>query len=299
MGLDVTTAASDATNPDIEPETKLVAGPAREPAFRLAALYHGLCQLGHHTAAAHLLTTASLALPAFAAEASRRHAPAPQRLAAGPAEAALVCFPDFFPQIADIRVYRTLAAELNGEQDVFEIAYPVAAVPEDFATLASMHAETVRKHFAGRPVVLVGFSAGGCTAQAVAALLGSHATGLIMIDTYPPTKNDIDWLLGLPAAMTSRAGSGFQEVVSDTALAAMGTYFRIIVGWLPGPCGAPTLFLRARDRAPQIPEGEEWHAQWPQADQTTVIPGNHLTLLDEHVQTTAAAIRSWITRCVS
>jgi len=271
---------------------------APEPVLRLASLYRRVCQLGHTTAAAHLLATASLALPAFGARTSRGHAPAPERLAAGPAEAALVCFPDFFPRVGGISVYGALAAEFDGERDVFEIPYPAAAVPEDFPTLAGMHAETVREHFGDRPVVLVGYSAGGCVASAVAALAQppgkAGARSLVLIDTYPLTGDDPDWLLALPAAAVSRAGTHFEQVVDDTAIAAMGAYLRIAVGWQPGPAGVPTLFLRAQDPVPRMPDGEEWRASWPSADHTADIPGNHLELLDEHARTTAAAIRSWV-----
>jgi thioesterase domain-containing protein len=269
-------------------------GSAPGPPLRLASLYRRVCQSGHTSEAAHLLATASLALPSFGAQASRAHAPAPERLATGSAEAALVCFPDFFPRIAGISVYSALAAEFDGERDVFEIQYPIAAVPEDFPVLAGMHAETVREHFRDRPVVLIGYSAGGCTAHAVAGRLDGRAAGLVLIDTYPLTGDDPDWLLALPAAAVLRAGTRFEQVADDTAVAAMGAYLRIATGWRPGPPAAQTLFLRARYPAPQMPDGDEWRASWPLADHTADVPGNHLELLSEHASATATAIRSWL-----
>ncbi len=276
--------------------TRTDTGSAAEPVLRLASLYQRVAQAGHGAAAAHLLATASLALPTFGVRASRAHAPVPERLATGPAEAALVCFPDFFPRIAGISVYGALAAEFDGGRDVFEIPYPVAVVPEDFPALAGMHTQTVREHLGDRPVILVGYSAGGCTAHAVATRLGGQAAGLVLIDTYLLTGDDPDWLLALPAAAVSRAGTRFEQVAGDTAVAAMGAYLRITVGWQPGPAGAPTLFLRARDPAPGMPDGGQWRASWPLADHTADIPGNHLELLDTGARTTAAAIRSWTTR---
>lgn len=92
----------------------------------------------------------------------------------------------------------------------------------------------------------------------------------------------------------SRAGARFDQIVGDTALAAMGAYLRIAAGWQPRPAGTPTLFLRAQAPVPGMPPGEEWRASWSLADRTADIPGNHLELLDEHVQTTAAAIGSWL-----
>jgi thioesterase domain-containing protein len=275
--------------------------PAREPSprpvLRLAELYQQVCAKGETTAATYLLATASLALPSFGAESSQAHAVAPERLAVGPAEAALVCFPDFFPQVGGISVFARLAAQFEGKRDVFEIPYPRDAVPEDFQTLAHMHAQTVRDHLGDRPVVLIGYSAGGCTAQAVASRLTaaqSPPAAVILIDTYRLTGDDPDWLLSLPAAAVSRAGTRFAQVVDDTAVAAMGAYLRLVVGWQPAPTGAPVLFLRAQAPMTQMPAGEEWRASWPLADHTADIPGNHLELLDEHAPATAAAISSWL-----
>jgi acyl transferase domain-containing protein/acyl-CoA synthetase (AMP-forming)/AMP-acid ligase II/thioesterase domain-containing protein len=276
--------------PEAEPE------PAPRPALRLASLYQRICEQGRPAAAAHLLINASLALPAFGPDAGRRHPPLPERLATGPARAALVCFPDFFPRIG-ASVYGKLADLFEGERDVFELPYPDAAVPDDFRTLAGLHAATILERFRDRPVVLIGYSAGGCTAQAVAECLaaaGSPPAGVVLIDTYLFSGNDPDWLFSLPAAAVSRAGARFDQVVDDTALAAMGAYLRIAAGWRPKATGIPALFLRAQAPVPGMPSGAGWRASWSLADRTVDIPGNHLELLDEQAQTTAAAIGSWL-----
>jgi pimeloyl-ACP methyl ester carboxylesterase len=224
---------------------------------RLASLYRRVCAAGQPVAAMHLLTTASYALPSFGPENSGAYALPAQRIASGPGGPALVCFPTFFPGAG---MYGRFASCFDGERDVFEVAHPGVAgcdaVPEDWATLARMHAETVRRQFGGRPVVLVGYSVGGCVAAAVAGEMtasGQPPAGLVIVDSYRVTyeNDDAEWLLALPAIWASRLGSRFEDVADDTAMAAMGAYLGIIRDWRPRPWNAPTLFLRAGDPLPE------------------------------------------------
>jgi acyl transferase domain-containing protein len=139
------------------------------PPQRLASLYRRVCEAGQPVAAMRLLATASYALPTFGPADSGSYALPAQRVASGSGGPALVCFPTFFPRAGG---YGGFASCFDGERDVFEVAHPGVAgsdaVPEDWATLARMHAETVRRQFVGRPVVLIGYSVGGCVAAAVA-----------------------------------------------------------------------------------------------------------------------------------
>jgi len=277
------------------------------PPQRLASLYRRVCEAGQPVAAMHLLATASYALPSFGSGDSRSYALPAQRMASGPGGPALVCFPAFFPR-AGARGDGRFASCFGGERDVFEVERPgiagCDAVPEDWATLARMHAETVRRQFAGRPVVLVGYSAGGCVAAAVAGEMtasGQPPAGLVMIDSHRVTyeNDDADWLLAVPAIWASRLGSRFEDIADDTAMAAMGAYMRIIRDWRPRPWNAPTLFLRAADplpeassMAPAARSDAGWHESRPY--DVADVPGNNLELIDSRAQTTAEAIRAWL-----
>ena len=292
-----------ASPPAASPPTAVPAPPARPPQ-RLASLYRGVCEAGQPVAAMRLLTAASYALPTFGPADSGSHALPARRLASGSRGPALVCFPTFLPVAGASR----FASWFDGERDVFEVAHPgvagSGAVPEDWATLACTHAETVRRQLGSRPVVLVGYSVGGCVAAAVAGEMtasGQPPAGLVMLDSHRITdeNHDAEWLSALPASWVSRLGSRFEDVTDDTAMAAMGAYLRIIRDWRPRPWNAPTLFLRASDplpetmpAAPAARSDAGWHESRPY--DVTDVPGNHLELIDSRARTTAEAIRAWL-----
>ena len=223
---------------------------------------------------------------------------------------ALVCFPSFFPP-AGLGTYGRFAPCFDGERDVFEIRYPGLEegehVPESWDTLVAMHAEAIRSRFAGRPVVLVGHSIGGCTAQAVARKLidaGHPPAGLVLGDTYQITEGSRTqgWMLNLPVSRVSRAGDQFEALVGDTPLASMGAYNRMLAqSWHVEPLRIPTLLVRATTPMPDMLDGDpdrEWRSSWPQPHDTVDVPGNHQELAYEEVDAFTAAIRAWIAaRC--
>lgn len=306
------------TDLDPEPEPEKV----NLEMFRgLTALYKRLCQLEQYTAAAELLGCASLALPSFGIQSNlANYAAAPQRLATGPSGPSglplpLVFVPAFFPPIV-IEGYRgsaysTLASEMKGERDVFELPHPeVLAIPEDLETLAAVHASTIRENFTG-PIILAGYSAGGIVAHAVVSkLCDDHEgeqqnkiqlVGLVLIDTYLNMvgRGGPDWLNALPAeALITCAGDLSQMIGdSDLALAKVGGYFRALrdVQLRVLPATVQTLFLRAQNPTSHMPKNEdEWRPAWPCADVTVDIPGSHLELLDKRcAPASASGIQRW------
>jgi thioesterase domain-containing protein len=111
-------------------------------------------------------------------------------------------------------------------------------------------------------VVLLGRSTGGLVAQAVAERVRAEA--VVLVDTHP--VQDEERLTGLAVRSALR--------LDEPGLAAMGAYARIFLDRQEEPT-APTLHLRA---------GE--------------VPGDHHSILEEHVATTAEAIRTWLSRTV-
>ncbi|MEU6972276.1 alpha/beta fold hydrolase [Kitasatospora aureofaciens] len=140
--------------------------------------------------------------------------------------------------------------------------YEGDAVPEDVEALVRAHAASIRR--LDRPVVLLGRSTGGLVAQAVAERVGAEA--VVLLDTHP--VRDEERLTELAARTAVR--------LDEPALAAMGAYVRLFLDRPEETAGPTTLHLRPGD-----------------------VPGDHFSMLDEHVATTAEAIRTWLARTVN
>ncbi|MFI6056250.1 KR domain-containing protein [Streptomyces violascens] len=154
--------------------------------------------------------------------------------------------------------YRLLARHLPDMWLLPHPGYDGGPVPEDVAALVRTHAASIERF--GRPVVLLGRSTGGLVAQAVAQRVRAEA--VVLVDTHP--VRDEERLTELTVRSALR--------LDEPARAAMGAYARIFLDW-QWETTVPTLHLRA---------GE--------------VPGDHHSLLEEHVATTAEAIQAWLSR---
>ncbi|MER6135010.1 SDR family NAD(P)-dependent oxidoreductase [Streptomyces sp. NPDC001815] len=271
------------------------------PPQTLAALYRALCAKGEVAAGMHMLVTASLALPTFTAAESRAHALPPVRRAEGPRDRPVVVFlaghhPPFPVPGGEFAGFHRC---FDGELDVLELPHPGlgagGAVPVDREALARTHADTVLRQVGDRPFAVVGASTGGALAHAVTRqleALGRPPAGQILLDTYliDDSNSRKDWLLALPAAVAPR-------LYEDTGVAAMGAYTRIFMDWHPEPVDTPTLLIRATQPTPRMAadtDADDWRTSWPLPHELVDVPGDHLTLLQEHARTTASAVRAWI-----
>ncbi|MEU2281909.1 type I polyketide synthase [Streptomyces sp. NPDC013178] len=284
---------------------------AERPAYTISSLFRTVSACGQPVAAMHLLVTASWALPSFTVAQAREHALPPIRRShgrPGSGRPTVVYFPAYHPSlVSDGGDFPRFHRAFHKDLEVLEFPHPGigagAAVPEDRAALAHAQAESVLRHVGDGPFVVVGRSAGGNVAHLVAHQLeelGRAPNGLVLLDTYHITSDnsDKDWLLSLAAPPPQDAG---QPVVvtgdDDTALAAMGAYNRIFLGWDPEPVATPTLLVRALRPTPAMAasaEAGDWRTSWPSAHDVMDVPGDHLTMMQEHAETTVSAILSWI-----
>lgn len=79
----------------------------------------------------------------------------------------------------------------------------------------------------------------------------------------------------------------------------MGASNRIFLGRRPEPVTVPTL-LAGRQRPTcamaAAVDGCDWRTSWPSAYDVLDVPGDRLTMMQEHADTTASAVRTWIER---
>ncbi|MER6831801.1 type I polyketide synthase, partial [Streptosporangium sp. NPDC000563] len=274
----------------------------------LSDLYRQLCGQSEFAAAAELIGVVSHLRSSFGTTEAAEHVVAPLLLASGDAPITLVCFPAV-SAISGPHEYARFGHAMRGERDVHVVPSPGYApddlLPDSEETFIRMHADTVEKLVGDGPFVILGRSMGGCIAHSVAAELesrGTPAAGLVLIDSYPiesPTLEGMRdwWLAAMLTGMVERI-ERYQMVWSDASLTTMGAYGRILADWQPKPIDARTLVVRAREplRGTVVdPTGRlDWRAFWPLPHETVDVPGDHFTVLEEHSETTVAAVREWI-----
>jgi thioesterase domain-containing protein len=228
--------------------------------------------------------------------------PTPVRLAHGPEQPALICFPSFATR-SGAHQYARLAADARGVQDVWVLPAPGFApdepLPDTIAALARLHAADVLRCADGRPFALLGHSAGGWLAHAVAEHLqerGDPAAAVVLLDSYEPGHPVIERVLQRLAA--TQTGPEAAEQSDDAALTAMGGYARLFEPWRPGPLQRPALLVRAGEPLPGFP-AEHWQTRWPGRPEPVVVdvPGDHFSMTADHAPGTLAAVREQLSRC--
>ena len=271
--------------------------PGRPPQ-RLASLYRRVCEAGQPVAAMHLLTSASYALPTFGPEDSWVSTLSPRRLASGPGGPALVCFPTFLPAAgaSNSRPASTLSGTLRGRAPRRGRLRRGARRLGD----ARAHARRDRAPGVRRPaVVLVGYSAGGCVAAAVAGEMTASESRLRASSWWIATVS--------PTRTTTRTGCcrcppyGFRGSARGSRTSPTIPPWR---RWAR-TCGSSGTGGHARGRADAVPPGERSVAggaaravrrglAQSRPYDVTDVPGNHLELIDSRARTTAEAIRAWL-----
>ncbi|MFF7172628.1 SDR family NAD(P)-dependent oxidoreductase [Streptomyces pseudovenezuelae] len=287
------------------PATELPAQ-APPPAYPFSTLYHRVLRERGPLEAMTLRYVASYALPSFTTADRARHTVEPVQLARGGRGAALAYLPDYLAPFR--RVPTGLAERFAGERDVHLLEHPGLgsrrAVPDSMETLALAHADTVRELARGGPVVLVGYCAGGVIAHEVARRLasaGEPPAGVVLVDSHAGLLQRGD----ARALALMAAGAALPEDVvaefDDSLLIAGGGYARVLEGWhpepAPGPPPVPTLLLRGRPTAEMRrsdPDGD-WLPHWPLPHDIADVPGDHYSVVHQDADSTAAAIRAWLT----
>ncbi|MFJ9608935.1 type I polyketide synthase [Kitasatospora sp. NPDC101176] len=274
----------------------------------VAALFRQACAQGRIDTGIALLGTAAALRPAFSsgeALLASGDGPAPLRLVeppqAPPARPELVCFGSIVA-LGGAHQYARFAALFRGRHGVSALDAPGFAaaepLPDRMAALVDFQAAAALAAAGGRPPVLLGSSSGGTLAHAVAARLeelGTPAAAVVLLDTY----------LSGDAAMTQfedvLVGGMFEREdraapMDGARLTAMGRYFQLLDDWRPPAIGAPVLLVRASSPlAEPAPDSTvDWRASWPGAHTVLDVPGDHWSLMEEHVETTGKTVQDWL-----
>ncbi|MFC4536712.1 type I polyketide synthase [Sphaerisporangium dianthi] len=272
------------------------AGPEMVPeaAGLLTRLYLRAAGEGRPAEAAGLAEAAARLRPAFAVPAELARRPAPVWFGPRGDGPVAVCLPSF-SAISGPHEYARLAAGFGDALSAVALPHPGflpgEPLPASVEVLAALHAETVLE-IAGRlPVLLVGRSAGGWAAHALAEALearGAVPAGVVLLDT-PRRVGGLGRQDVMIRSMLER--DGLFATVDDHNLTGMAAYFGLFARWRPGPLTAPTLLVRA---VTSYGDGEAAPAaSWDLPHDQVEAAGDHFSMLEEHAMATARSVARW------
>ncbi|MFD6397595.1 SDR family NAD(P)-dependent oxidoreductase [Nocardia sp. NPDC060249] len=277
---------------------------AKSAANPVVSVFRALCDRDRYIPATQLLMLSAELRETFGY--ADRAPSRPVTLATGPDPRKLVCFPAF-SAVSGPHEYARLATAFRNERDVVVVPAPGFVdgekVPTDYDTFIRMQAESVLGVVGDGPFLVAGRSAGGWIAHGVVSVLeeqGYTPDGLVLIDTYIDNHNGTDqFLSSMLRGMLARDGR-FDLDIRDTSLTAMGVYLELFADWAPADIATPTLQVRAteinEEAKDDVKGRDDWAATWPLPHEVIDVPGDHFTMLEDHSETTAAAIRTWVAR---
>ena len=223
------------------------------------------------------------------------------RLVDGPPAPHLICVPSVVPTSGP-HEYAKLARALPDPGAVSALRWPgfVAAepLPGSGEVAVELQLAALDRAAGADPFVLLGHSTGGVFAHAMARRLerlGRPPAAVVMIDSYPPAQIlDVAGLTaGLEIAGQLHEVGAIELGVDDAPLTATATYLRLLAELTLEPISSPLLLVRAAEPIGAEPAGE-WQARWEVPHELVEVPGNHLSMMDAHAGSTAAAVSAWL-----
>jgi thioesterase domain-containing protein len=272
-------------------------GPRRgEPAASITDLFRSGCAAGKLNEVAALLVVASRLRPKFGVAGPSVPEVRSVNFAQGDAALRIVCFPAI-SAVSGTHEYARFGATLRGERSVSAIPNPGfggEGLPESVDALVALQTAEVLRSTHDAAFALLGRSAGGWIAHAVASRLesiGRRPSAVVLLDTYPSGGDP----RALPVMVHGMTERGDQFVaLDDQRLTAMGGYLDIFAGWQPVPVIAPTLLVRASEPIAST-AGADALASWQLPHDALEAPGDHFTILQQdHAATTARLVHAWL-----
>ncbi|MET8698678.1 type I polyketide synthase [Kitasatospora sp. NPDC004723] len=269
----------------------------------VSVLFRRACELGRIDEGIALLKNASALRPAFHSGSDLAAAgtgPRLLRLHERADAPVLVCFGSVVA-LGGAHQYARFAARFRDRYAVAALDAPGFApeeeLPADMSALLDFQATTLLRELPGRTLVLAGSSSGGTLAHGVAAALerrGEGPAAVVLLDTYLSDNQGItqfnDVLLGGMFAREDRAAP-----MDGTRLTAMGGYFRLLDDWKPPAVRAPLLLVRASTPLGRpSAEAGDWRSSWAGADTVVDVPGDHFSIMEQHVASTGDTVADWL-----
>ncbi|MFD3554436.1 type I polyketide synthase [Streptomyces goshikiensis] len=285
------------TQPSPVPVAAAAGGPAaaEELPDSLVGLFRTACARGRTMEAMGLLTITARLRPVFDRAEAPGAVPAAVPLASGGTGPHLLCFPAL-SALSGPQEYARLARGLAGLRPVTALPHPgfqrAERLPATLDAFVTAQAAAVLAAADGEPFALLGRSAGGWAAQAVAQRLAAEdaaPVAVVLLDTYPAARADRDEALAPMTDDMLRQAARFASHDPDR-LTAMAGYFTLYSGWRPERPVAPTLFVRAGELLP----GTAPAPAWPLPHTEITVPGDHFTLLEGHARSTARTVHDWL-----
>ncbi|MEU7619363.1 type I polyketide synthase [Micromonospora rifamycinica] len=254
---------------------------------------------GELAGALPLLIAGSALMTTYPAGEAAARRPAVQLLARGATAPALIGIPSFLAGSGPHQFAR-LARELGGTWQVSAVRLPGLRageeLPATWAAAIESLAAAVAAELERGPVALVGYSAGGAIAHAVARRIeddGGELAGVAMIDTYSPEDQELNRRVLTDALRQILTRDNPLIPVDDHGLVAMGGYVRIYPERAAAPIAAPTLNLRATTALSGFGDADPVPG-WQHGGPADHVEGDHFSIIGNQAPATAACLRRWL-----
>ena len=261
----------------------------------LSAMFRRAHRLGRLEDGVALVEAAAKLRPRFGLSHAEEQAPAVLRLSEGSEEPILICVPSVIAT-AGPHEFTRFARGFEGRREVGAISNPGYApgdlLPSSIEAAAATQAVAVERYAAGRPFVLVGYSTGGLLAYAAADQCARDGVGpaaVVLVDSYPADAMD---RLTVPVLERMLEAGRAQPELTDETLTAMVAYLGMLREWHPPAPASPTLLVTAAQHLTGAAGMNG--ATWPYRDATVEVAADHLTILEEHADSSGRAIEEWL-----
>ncbi|MBE3000796.1 SDR family NAD(P)-dependent oxidoreductase [Nocardiopsis sp. HNM0947] len=266
----------------------------------VVALFRDACVRGRIDDGITLIRAAAAFRPAFTGPEDYGTPPRPVEVATGPARPRLICLPSLV-MVSGVQEYARFGGALKGERDTTVLPQPGFApgepLPATREAAVDLQTRAVLDLAGDDPFVLVSRSSGGWMAHAVAERLqrGEHAPeAVVLMDT--PTPQDRTTMPVIESGVVERERRF--GLMDPARVTAMGRYLELFADWTPGELTMPLLLVRpeeqVRDGDGNPVGGPDWRFDWPREHVPVDVPGDHISMLEEHGPTTAEAVHTWL-----